>query len=429
MAQKNRELSQFGSFLEIDNTNKNIGIATTATPFVGIGTTNPTVKFTVIGDTNISGNTTITGDVNVGGAVSASSYSLNGLPLVDASVQSWDTSGFDVYRTQGNVGIGTSTYTEKLTVAGNVSAGQFISTVTTGTSPLSINSQTLVTNLNADYLRGKTPPSGNIVGTTDTQTLSNKTLTSPVISTIINGGTLTLPTTTGTLVSTGSTGVVTSNMIADLSITNSDVAAAASISYSKLNLANSITNSDISSTASIAVSKLASSTISGISLGSNLNNLTAGTFINYSSGSTYNGSSAITVSVAATTANTSNTVVARDNSGDFSAGTISCANVTASFTVQAADFNSTSDENLKTNIETVQSPLDTLQQLRGVTFDWKETNKASIGVIAQELEQVLPELVNNGDHKSVNYNGLIGVLIEAVKELSEEVKELKNKVL
>jgi hypothetical protein len=429
MAQKNRELSQFGSFLEIDNTNKNIGIATTATPFVGIGTTNPTVKFTVIGDTNISGNTTITGDVNVGGAVSASSYSLNGLPLVDASVQSWDTSGFDVYRTQGNVGIGTSTYTEKLTVAGNVSAGQFISTVTTGTSPLSINSQTLVTNLNADYLRGKTPPSGNIVGTTDTQTLSNKTLTSPVISTIINGGTLTLPTTTGTLVSTGSTGVVTSNMIADLSITNSDVAAAASISYSKLNLANSITNSDISSTASIAVSKLASSTISGISLGSNLNNLTAGTFINYSSGSTYNGSSAITVSVAATTANTSNTVVARDNSGDFSAGTISCANVTASFTVQAADFNSTSDENLKTNIETVQSPLDTLQQLRGVTFDWKETNKASIGVIAQELEQVLPELVNNGDHKSVNYNGLIGVLIEAVKELSEEVKELKSKVL
>jgi hypothetical protein len=48
-------------------------------------------------------------------------------------------------------------------------------------------------------------------------------------------------------------------------------------------------------------------------------------------------------------------------------------------------------------------------------------------VIAQELEEVLPELVKNGDVKSVNYNGIIGVLIEAIKELKTEVEELKSK--
>jgi hypothetical protein len=47
-------------------------------------------------------------------------------------------------------------------------------------------------------------------------------------------------------------------------------------------------------------------------------------------------------------------------------------------------------------------------------------------VIAQELEEILPDLVKNGEVKSVNYNGIIGILIEAVKELSEEVKELKR---
>jgi hypothetical protein len=55
------------------------------------------------------------------------------------------------------------------------------------------------------------------------------------------------------------------------------------------------------------------------------------------------------------------------------------------------------------------------------------TGKGSYGVIAQELEEILPDLVKTGEVKSVNYNGLIGVLIEAVKELKAEVEELKSK--
>lgn len=96
-------------------------------------------------------------------------------------------------------------------------------------------------------------------------------------------------------------------------------------------------------------------------------------------------------------------------------------------TVKAVDFNSTSDVNLKENITTVDNALDLTNQLRGVRFEWKKDGKPSYGVIAQELETVLPELVTQGDPKTVNYNGIIGVLIEAVKELSAEVEKLKNK--
>ena len=91
------------------------------------------------------------------------------------------------------------------------------------------------------------------------------------------------------------------------------------------------------------------------------------------------------------------------------------------------DVNSTSDINLKKDIEVVGSSTEMLNQLRGVKFTWKENEEKSLGVIAQEVEVILPELVKGeeGD-KSVNYSGLVGVLIEAVKELSARVEELEN---
>lgn len=107
-------------------------------------------------------------------------------------------------------------------------------------------------------------------------------------------------------------------------------------------------------------------------------------------------------------------------------GIASATTLYVSGIITAFDFNSTSDQSLKTNIQTVDHALDIVSDLRGVSFDWKETDKSSYGVIAQELEQVLPELVGNGDIKTVNYNGLIGVLIEAVKELSARVEELES---
>jgi len=100
----------------------------------------------------------------------------------------------------------------------------------------------------------------------------------------------------------------------------------------------------------------------------------------------------------------------------------------ANSTISGVSLGSTlANLNLKENIQTIDNALGAVTSLRGVTFDWKENGSPSIGVIAQELEKVLPELVNQGEYKSVNYNGIIGVLIEAVKELSAEVEDLKQR--
>ena len=105
---------------------------------------------------------------------------------------------------------------------------------------------------------------------------------------------------------------------------------------------------------------------------------------------------------------------------------INPSGINVSGIVTAQDFDALSDINYKENINTVNNALLKVEQLRGVKFDWKESGNPSYGVIAQELEQVLPELVHGNDPKTVNYNGIIGVLIEAIKELKAEVEELKN---
>ena len=99
----------------------------------------------------------------------------------------------------------------------------------------------------------------------------------------------------------------------------------------------------------------------------------------------------------------------------------------------AATFNSNvtafSDERLKDNIETLEDGLDKVEQLRGVTYT--RDGRENIGVIAQEVEKILPEIVLTADDemstKSVDYSRITAVLIEAVKELSARVKELESK--
>jgi hypothetical protein len=94
--------------------------------------------------------------------------------------------------------------------------------------------------------------------------------------------------------------------------------------------------------------------------------------------------------------------------------------------VTASDFNSSSDIKLKTNIQRIANPIEKVLQINGVSFNWKESGKATMGVIAQEVEAVLPELVSDTDPKSVNYNGLIGLLIECAKDQQRQIDELRN---
>ncbi len=95
----------------------------------------------------------------------------------------------------------------------------------------------------------------------------------------------------------------------------------------------------------------------------------------------------------------------------------------------ATDFNSTSDIRKKDNIVEIDEAVAKVQALRGVTFDWKDGSGSSAGVIAQEVEAVLPTLVKEGaDHKTVVYNGLIGLLVQAVKEQADQIAALQEKL-
>tara|TARA_R100000951_G_scaffold16447_1_gene12957 strand:+ start:783 stop:2642 length:1860 start_codon:yes stop_codon:yes gene_type:complete len=96
-----------------------------------------------------------------------------------------------------------------------------------------------------------------------------------------------------------------------------------------------------------------------------------------------------------------------------------------------------SDIRLKDNVKTIENGLDKVCSLRGVSYTWNagsREGKRDLGVIAQEVEAVIPEivrekeltLVDGESYKTVDYEKLVGVLIEAVKELKEEIDELKG---
>ena len=107
---------------------------------------------------------------------------------------------------------------------------------------------------------------------------------------------------------------------------------------------------------------------------------------------------------------------------------------TGDFTA-SGDVTAYSDERLKSNITTIEDALDKVKAMRGVMFD--KTNsltgelRQSTGVIAQETEEVLPEVVHNDDntgYKSVAYGNIVGVLIEAIKEQQSQIEDLTKEV-
>ena len=131
----------------------------------------------------------------------------------------------------------------------------------------------------------------------------------------------------------------------------------------------------------------------------------------------------------------STSVVYIPSSGNLGIGT---TNATSKLTVSgnllvtgiitATDFNSASDIRLKENIQKIDNPIDKIIKIDGVRFDWKYDNKPSMGVIAQNIEEVLPELVSGDGSKTVNYNGIIGLLIECVKTQQEQIDELNKRL-
>jgi hypothetical protein len=102
------------------------------------------------------------------------------------------------------------------------------------------------------------------------------------------------------------------------------------------------------------------------------------------------------------------------------AGTLASGAITSS-----GDVTAFSDMRIKHDIETIEGALAKVSDMRGVYFK-RNNGEAGTGVIAQEIENILPEVVKDGEYKSVAYGNMVGILIEAIKELKAEVDKLKE---
>jgi hypothetical protein len=127
----------------------------------------------------------------------------------------------------------------------------------------------------------------------------------------------------------------------------------------------------------------------------------------------------------------SNGLILFNSAGNFGIGTTAPAYklVVAGDIYATGDVMGFSDERLKTDIYTIPNALNKVESMRGVNYTMKSTGKRSVGVIAQEMQQVLPEVIaEKEEYLGVSYGNIVGVLIEAIKELSQKIKDLESKL-
>jgi hypothetical protein len=188
--------------------------------------------------------------------------------------------------------------------------------------------------------------------------------------------------------------VTGNNIVANISVSSANVTATSNVTAGNVNASNVITGLNVTATNNVTAGNVnvtnvitaANATITNITA---TNNVTAGN---------------ISVTNAITTTNLSATLIT------------------------ASDVNTTSDMALKDNVEQIENPLEIINKITGLSFNWKSDGIKSYGVSAQEVEQILPEIVRtrSDGYKGVNYLNLIAFLIEAVKELQKEVAKIKN---
>ena len=106
-------------------------------------------------------------------------------------------------------------------------------------------------------------------------------------------------------------------------------------------------------------------------------------------------------------------------------GTLYTDDISNSGSITSGTYFYSSDAALKEDIQTIENPLEKVQALRGVSYKWKDTGRKDIGLVADEVQEVLPELVVENEHKQMDYGHMIGLLVEAIKEQQKEIEELK----
>jgi hypothetical protein len=319
-----------------------------------------------------------------------------------------------------------STQITPLLPSGTVSgSAQIDITLTTGTLDISSRTNLAVSDtaqvdmiltgdtLSANLKGGVVSGSSQIDITTTTGTLDISSRTNLAVSDttnidmILTGDTLSANLKGGVVSGSGQL----TDMTGDITVNSSGVSAIGS---------GVIVNADVNVSAAIAYTKL---NLGGSGIVSGSTQITKTLQDVTTAGNT----TTTTISITNTTASTSKTTGALIVSGGIgtSGGVFAGGDVVAY---------ASSDRRLKDNITPITNPLQKINQIGGYSFVWNENQNTykgkDYGVIAQEIEEILPELVDTREngYKAVKYDKLVSLLIEGIKELSSEVEELKRKL-
>jgi hypothetical protein len=428
--------------------------------YVGIGTTNPTTNLQIVGTTstnnlvvssittnqpslNIVANTTVTsGNLSITSGnltATAGTTTLGTLNTGNTTVTSGNlsiTSG-NLTATAGTTTLGTLNTGNTTVTSGNLSITSGNLTATAGTTilgTLNANTTTLgtlntgnttVTSGNLSITSGNLSiTSGNLTATTGITTLGtlntgNTTVTSGNLS--ITSGNLTATsgiTTLGTL-NTGNTTVTSGN----LSITSGNLTATAgTTTLGTLNTGNTtVTSGNLSITSGNLTAAAGTTTLGTLNTGTTT--VTSGN-LSITSGN-------LTATAGTTTLGTLNAGTTIVTSGNLTVNTgdinVSVGNIYAQGNITAG-----SDIRFKTNITKLINSLSTVKSLTGVSYNMvnNKNDSRQIGLIAQDVERVLPEVVftdtSSEQFKSVSYGNIVAILIEAIKELSDKVDTLEK---
>ena len=324
-------------------------------------------------------------------------------------------------------GSGAVTFAGAVTFSGGVAvAGNSTVTGTLGVSnTLTVSSGGLIVSAGGAAITGNSSVTGTF-GVSSTLTASNSLIVSAGGATITAGG---LTVSAGGAAITGNSSVTgTFGVSSTLTASNGLTVSAGGATIT----GNSSVTGTLSASSTLTASNGLTVSAGGASITGNSS--VTGTF-GVSSTLNVTGASTLTGNVTIQSSTSERTITLGSSGGYFygsatqigwkdSGGTAKVYWDTSGNLTAAANVTAYSDARLKTNVATITNALEMVNKMRGVYYDRVDTGEAGVGVIAQEMQTVLPQVVKeNDDALSVAYGNIIGVLIEAIKELSAKLEE------